>query len=57
MIQQNCSDLCNSSIATKREMIRFTVVPPDRRESLFLMASLSDIYGTIDLLSMMEPVS
>ena len=29
MIQQNCSDLCNSSIATKREMIRFTVVPPD----------------------------
>ena len=26
---QNCSNLCYSSIATKREMIRFTVVPPD----------------------------
>ena len=31
---QNCSYLCHRSIATKREMIRFTVVPP-RRESRF----------------------
>ena len=39
---QNCSYSCYCSIATKREIIRFTVVHPDESH-VFLMTSLSNI--------------
>ena len=39
---QNCSYLCYRSIATKREMIQFTLIPPDASH-IFLMTSLFDI--------------
>ena len=46
---QNCSYLCYRLKATKKEMIRFTVVPPDASH-VFLMTSLYRINPIWNLL-------